>query len=309
MYSKSFFWLAKRIGVEPRLFESVINDLKQERQGKRPSAPLYQVIVFRQNDKKRKIHIPSEELKEIQERINRRILAKLPVNSNVFGFSGGNIEGAIKPHFEYPSLWTCDIKDAFSSIFEEWVFSALRFYFSISVARLLTLLTTAPPACRLPQGAPTSPRLFDLCMKVIDRELSKIAEEIDGKYTRYADNIFLSAGEEKLREAEKEILSLFRMAELIPHKIKIKNLEDSSAVKLLGLNVIEKRIHNTRSFKRQLRLLIHHINWLLAHQGGETTGLEKAWKQLQGKMAGFARWDTLSPKLIENYLVLKKRLT
>ena len=308
--SKSFFWLSKRIGIEPELLKCILIDLRREQEGKRTSGLLYKKVVINKAGKKRKIHIPQNGLKEIQRNINRRILAQIPINNNAFGFSGGSITDAIEPHLDSSIIWLCDIKDAFPSTFRERVFGAFRSYFSKPVSNLLTLLTTLPSSGTLPQGAPTSPRVFDLSMKTINSELSRIAESLGFVYTRYADNIFFSFVGEigNAPMLEREIFDLLGMAELVPHKIKFKKLNGVDAVRLLGLNIMDGRIHNTRDFKNRLRIAIHHVGWLLNHGQANTAEFITAWNKLQGQM-NFARIDTLPPKMLNSYLNLKLRVS
>lgn len=297
--SRTIRWLSRKLGVDYVLLQNTIEE------NKKLSSSLYQTIIVRRNGKKRKINIPNEDLKEIQKKINKRILAKIPKNPNIFGFSGGSIEDAISPHLGAEAIWTCDIKNAFPSMFRERVLGVFKRHFSESASQLLTLLTTI--SGKLPQGAPSSPRLFDLCLKTLDREFAKIAESMNGKYTRYADNLIFSGKKEYFCQIESEIFSWFQMAELTLHKVKIKDLDDQKSIRILGLNIIKKKLHNTRSFKKRLRLMIHHLNWMLSHEMKNTGKFEKAWRKLQGQM-NFARIDTLPQKLLNDYLDLEKQL-
>ena len=47
----------------------------------------------------------------------------------------------------------------------------------------------------LPQGAPTSPALSNLCALHLDLRLDALAQTFGGAYTRYADDLALSGGE------------------------------------------------------------------------------------------------------------------
>jgi hypothetical protein len=47
----------------------------------------------------------------------------------------------------------------------------------------------------LPQGAPTSPALANLCALHLDMRLDELARSLDAHYTRYADDLALSGGE------------------------------------------------------------------------------------------------------------------
>lgn len=296
-------WLSRKLTTDYALLQDIIKESQ-----KSPNS-LYQTITVKRSGKKRTINIPNNDLREIQRKINKRILAKFPRNESTFGFSGGNIVDAISLHLKgrgAGAIWFCDIKDAFPSMFKERISGVFKSYFSESASQVLTLLTTTPSG-RLPQGAPTSPRVFDLCMRLLDREFSKMAEEKKTIYSRYADNLFFSGKKESLEEIEKEVFSWFHLADLTIHKVKVKDLNNQTAVRMLGLNVIGKKIHNTRKFKKGLRLSVHRVNWLLEHDQEDTPEFNKAWQKLQGQM-NFARTDTLPPKLLNDYLELEKQL-
>jgi retron-type reverse transcriptase len=61
--------------------------------------------------------------------------------------------------------------------------------------RLLTLLRTP----HLPQGAPTSPALANLCARFLDRRLTGLARTWGATYTRYADDLAFS-GSRSIRD-------------------------------------------------------------------------------------------------------------
>jgi retron-type reverse transcriptase len=54
----------------------------------------------------------------------------------------------------------------------------------------------------LPQGAPTSPALANLCALHLDFRLDTLAQAVGASYTRYADDIAFSGGEELRRSVD-----------------------------------------------------------------------------------------------------------
>src|ERR1035438_9653860 len=62
--------------------------------------------------------------------------------------------------------------------------------YQLPVAHSLTLICCARGA--LPQGAPSSPALINLCAENLDLALTSIAEQNNLVYTRYADDITFS---------------------------------------------------------------------------------------------------------------------
>jgi len=315
-------WLAKEIKVYP---ESLIRALKLVRSNRNYLS--YKVIYLpKENGKKRQVYIPDETLKRIQRRINKYILNFLNPAKNVFGFSGGNIVDAINPHLRAKSILYVDFKDAFPTVTFDNVFHYLikgrsmhfvpsgpdeiaeynhkyRYkygYFSWYAARIIAELTTFER--QLPQGAPTSPRLFDLICKELDEKLLHLAENAEGKYTRYADNIFFSMKKKNFpKKIKNAVLRTIKEYGFEPHKIKTRRIIQGSTLRMLGLNLIKGKVHNTRAFKRRLRLSLHHVGWLLDH-GMDCEG---AWQNLSGQMA-FAKTDTLPHGLLDSYLELEK---
>lgn len=329
----ALLWLAEILKIDDRELSMVLN---QVRDGPYP----YRTLIVRKNGGgKRELSIPSKYLKRIQRRINKKILCDFPIAENVYGFSGGSIDDAIKPHLEAKSILSFDIRNAFPSVHPYEVFGFLTRgrdvkyhsnmhgqtdfswygpyrkliksfvpgYMSWYAARAIMQLTTYKN--QLPQGVPTSPKLFDLSFSFMDEILNAFAEKIGANYTRYADNIFFSMNEEEFPKPVKNaVLRKTRREGFKIHKIKTKRLTGKDAVRILGLNMIEGKVHNIRNFKRALRLSIHHVAWLLDHGQEDTPEFDKAWWKLQGQM-NFAKIDTLPQKLLNEYLELEKRLS
>ena len=57
----------------------------------------------------------------------------------------------------------------------------------------------------LPQGAPSSPALANLCAFNLDLRLNSLAESLDARYTRYADDLVFSGGRQFERAVERFI--------------------------------------------------------------------------------------------------------
>lgn len=327
----ALLWLAETIKVDYRMLGNVLNQVRDE-----PDP--YQIIMIRKRGRgKREICIPAEPLKRIQKKINRHILKDFLPASHVYGFSGGSIHDAIKPHLKAKSILCVDIKNAFPSV-RAWQVMAILIegrevlygnspcpdirytwrtpyhsqvvefkpgYMSWYAARAITQLVTYKN--KLPQGSPASPRIFDLICKPLDEKLLSLAQKTGTNYTRYADNIFFSMDQEEFpKPVRNAVLRRIRKEEFRPHKIRIRTMTEE-AWRILGLNVMEGRVHNTRAFKKKLRISIHHVGWLLEHGQKGAPEFKEAWQKLQGQM-NFARIDTLPPKLLNDYLGLEKQL-
>ncbi|MFH0969340.1 MAG: reverse transcriptase family protein [Patescibacteria group bacterium] len=328
---KAILWLSKELKYD---FRDLVKIIERIRNGE----TFYKIIRKTKPDGEiRELREPYEFLKNLQWKINEHILREFPVNGNAFGFSRGNIRKAIKPHLGAKSIFCVDCKSAFPTVNREHIMNTLtegwgvRYFssnrkkyhgkFSWYTARIIADLTTyncsdiqgydPTYVCRyvLPQGAPTSPKIFDLVCADMDRKLSSLAKNVKGKYTRYADNIFFSFHKERFPTPIKRAILKIIEGKRRPskpnfshHKLRIRVL-DNNSIRMLGLNIIDRKIHNTRDFKLRVRKAIHHLNWLLDHG----MDYEKAWNKLQG-LNSFAQKKTWPQKLKEDYKKAKRRI-
>jgi retron-type reverse transcriptase len=170
----------------------------------------------------RLIEAPKPRLKALQRRILEQILDRIPVHPAVHGFvRGRSIRTFVAPHVGKRVVLRMDVQDFFPSFSAARVQSFFRTAgYPESVADLLGgLCTNAVPRSawnpfhldigaaqlremawlygrpHLPQGAPTSPALANVCAWRIDRRLSGLASSAGAEYTRYADDLAFSGGE------------------------------------------------------------------------------------------------------------------
>ena len=309
---KALFWLSSKIGRSPIILGQILKNILT---GKR----VYKERVkISKSGKKRKIHEPARYLKEIQRLINKKLLTEGRVSENAFGFSKGSVMEAIKPHLGSRIILTLDIKNAFPSVNRRMVFHLMNSHrkglsFSWYVSEMLCRFTLH--LGRLPQGAPTSPKIFDLFCARMDGRLTKLAKNVKGFYSRYADNIFFSMGNRRAKKnnltaippkVKKAILRTIADRDkrrwiyadtrgLVAHKI--REIDTRKRIpRLLGLSIVDGEIHNTRAFKRSLRKHIHHVRKMIEFNQNPEAG----WLKLQGKMT-FAQKDTMPQKLLEDF--------
>ncbi|MCM8531436.1 MAG: reverse transcriptase family protein [Lentisphaeraceae bacterium] len=155
---------------------------------------------------KRLIEHPKPLLKECQKRLNK-ILHTYPVHSAACAYvKGKSIVDFAKPHCGKKVVLKMDIENFFPSI---RAYSVREFFlqndFPYTTALFLTgLCSNVPPSKftqqekiysnpHLPQGAPTSSTLSNLCFAEIDRRLEKAAKKTGLTYTRYADDLAFSS--------------------------------------------------------------------------------------------------------------------
>lgn len=180
----------------------------------------------------RLIEAPKSRMKELQRQILSEILEKIPSHSAVHGFTRGrSIKSCIGLHTGKRVILRMDLQDFFPSFAARRIQTIFRtFGYPESVAdRLGGICTTVAPRtiwsrdrfdpsvpwserqqardlyCRphLPQGAPTSPALANICFYRTDCRLSGLARACDAEYTRYADDLTFSGGREFERNIQR----------------------------------------------------------------------------------------------------------
>ncbi|MGD8237890.1 MAG: reverse transcriptase family protein [Armatimonadota bacterium] len=140
----------------------------------------------------RRIAAPEPDLKLLQRRILRRVLARLKCHPAATGFERGHsiVTNALS-HVGRAVVIRMDLADFFGATRDRRV----RDYFrAIGYNREASDLITRLCSYRggLPQGAPTSPRLSNLVNYRLDARLAGLAERLGAAYTRYADDMTFS---------------------------------------------------------------------------------------------------------------------
>jgi RNA-directed DNA polymerase len=143
--------------------------------------------------KARRIDRPHPRLKRIQRRIHEEILRPFPLPLTMLGgVPGRSIRDNARPHVGRVCVVRIDLRDCFRRVPHTAVFRAFRERIGASgeIAGLLTRLTTLKRA--LPQGAPTSPLLANLCLLPLHEEVAALAGRLDLAFTQWIDDLVLS---------------------------------------------------------------------------------------------------------------------
>ena len=176
----------------------------------------------------RLIEAPKSRLKTIQRRILAELLEPIPLHEATHGFRRGrSIKSFAVPHVGQAAVLKIDLQDFFPSIAAARVQALFRTVgYPEPVADALAGLccNATPPDVwnrgeaggdavqrrqarwlyekpHLPQGAPTSPAIANLCAYRLDCRLSALAASARAAYTRYADDLAFSGGAEFARSA------------------------------------------------------------------------------------------------------------
>lgn len=176
---------------------------------------------FRWIDKrfgKRLIESPKARLRQVQKKILREILDRVPPHFAAHGFvTGRSIRTNAEPHTGQRVVLKFDLENFYPAVNYSRVVAIFR---SLGYSReaslwLAQLTTSAIPyemirqdregllqpyrARHLPQGASTSPALANLSAFALDLRLSGLARSFGAKYTRYADDLTFSGDETFLK--------------------------------------------------------------------------------------------------------------
>jgi len=178
----------------------------------------------------RLIEAPKPRLKEMQRHILSQILDNIPLHPSVHGFvKSHSIQTFAAPHVGRRVVLRMDLQDFFPSISGRRIQALFRVAgYPEPVADLLGgICTNVTPHSiwkqiasgpdravdhavdrallqqmrdlyarpHLPQGAPTSPALANLCAYRMDCRLHGLAQAAGAEYTRYADDLAFSGGE------------------------------------------------------------------------------------------------------------------
>jgi RNA-directed DNA polymerase len=187
-------------------------------------------ILAKQYGNIRLIEAPKPRLKELQRQILIRILEKIPPHPSVHGFlKGRSVKTFVAPHVGQRIILRMDLRDFFPSFPAARIQALFRTMgYPEPVAELLEgICTNAVPRYawnspgfdvnpaqwnearvlytkpHLPQGAPTSPALANLCTYRVDCRLTGLAKSVGAEYTRYADDLAFSGSEAFERRIER----------------------------------------------------------------------------------------------------------
>lgn len=242
--------------------------------------------------RRRTICVPAPELRKAQRFIHDSILSYLPVHPGSIAYSRHSrpLE-EIGIHCGCRWLIKLDVQNFFEAISERAVYRVFRnagypALISFEMARLCTRIV---PANRdeglsgqtsgrvgrysieaywnwrqgsLPQGAPSSPLLANLCSFRLDTLVAKIASEFGMVYTRYADDISLSTTNNHFSRSDalrviQQVYAAMKQCDLQPNTAKTMIAPPGARKVVLGLYVDQSTPRLTREFRSRLEQHLH----------------------------------------------------
>ncbi len=179
----------------------------------------------------RLLEAPKQRLKRAQRRILRDILDAIPPHPAAHGFArGSSVLSHARLHIGKGALLRFDLRSFFADVHSARAYGIFRTAgYPEEVSRTLlglcthrtpgAVLAQAPTAVtdaerherfrlrqrlaawHLPQGAPTSPALANLCAYALDLRLAALARSLGATYSRYADDLAFSGDAPLARSA------------------------------------------------------------------------------------------------------------
>ncbi|MEH0971242.1 reverse transcriptase family protein [Micromonospora sp. CPCC 205546] len=232
----------------------------------------------------RLIEAPKSRLRALQRRLLAEVLGPIPVHPAAHGFVPGRSAYTFAaPHTAQPVVVRIDLLAFFAHVPGTRAYGLFRTAgYPEPVAHTLTgLCTTRTPhpvlrqaptdlphratrlaalrTSHLPQGAPTSPALANLCAYRLDRRLTGLADAYEITYTRYADDLAFS-GDLPTRRARNLIAAVTDIARdegfrIHPDKTRVRGSADRQL--LAGL-VVNQHPATPREEYDQLRAVLHN---------------------------------------------------
>lgn len=282
--------LADWLGLTPQELDWFADQRRLACKQDRPKLSHYRYhLLSGKSGKIRVIEAPKPRLRAIQRRILTEILDQVPPHAAAHGFRHGHsIKTFARPHVAKDVVIKLDLQDFFPSIPHAQVHAIFRSIgYPESVADALAALCTNSVPGRvwrkhdsaalrmqnpdrqyaqphLPQGAPTSPAIANLCAFRMDCRLTGLARSMSAEYTRYADDLAFS-GNGKFQRVARHfhiVACAIAMQEgFHVHHRKTRIMTKSVRQKIAGI-VVNRRLNIPRQdfdrLKAQLTNCIRH---------------------------------------------------
>ena len=210
----------------------------------------------------REIDAPNHNLKSLQQRVYHKLLKPLKVHQAATAYVPGRsiLDNAL-PHVKQEVVINIDLKDFFTNISSNRVY---RYWHLIGwdVEAATILKNICCYNGHLPQGAPTSPGLSNLCNQLLDARLEGIAKKGKGQYTRYADDLTFSFSTFDNRQ-QGYLGMVFQILASedyeIQQKKRVRIQRRHQRQTTTGL-VVNEKVNLPRETRRRIRAMQHHLS-------------------------------------------------
>ncbi len=239
--------------------------------------------------KRREILCPSHDLMSAQKKLYEKLLVHAAPHSSATAFyPGRNIGDNARSHLGKPFLYKTDISNFFASVRAPLIHCAIELHYPhLSQVAIEEVVSIATYENVLPQGASTSPHLANLVLSEFDERLSEVSRRFNAHYTRYADDIAVSAS---CNDALKVIAGIVRsgLAELnlAQHLAKTRFLGPDGRKIVTGLDVSGRTVRPPRKYRKKVAALVRMCE---VYPARATTS---NWRRIKGYLA---HWQGVTP--------------
>jgi RNA-directed DNA polymerase len=260
----------------------------------------------------RLLEIPKADIKRIQRSIYMGLLRHVPVHEAAHGFvTNRSVATHAAEHVGQATLVKFDLQDFFGSIRKAQVAAICRTLgYPEGVANCLATLCTHRTAdmvverlredgglnwigakrlrsAHLPQGAPTSPALANLCAFNMDLRLEGLAWAFGAKYSRYADDLVFSgpaALKQQFRALHAWVAEIIRDEGFFLHPEKTRCVAQHQQQRITGV-VVNVRPNTPRREFDRLKACLHQC----VHQGPASQNTHQV-DDFRGHLLGRIAW-------------------
>ena len=286
--------MSSEFGMLPTHLKSIIR-----------TAPIRYKVFFipKRSGGLREVAQPAREVKAIQRWLMHRMVQILPLHHAATAYRpGGSIKQNALRHLDSNYMLKMDFRNFFPSILMADIIRHLEVYcgqqYDLSAIKLIAYVCAWAPKRQMPLrlciGAPSSPVLSNSIMFDFDVRLESKAREDGISYTRYADDLALSAdnsgalnGYPKLVQ---EIADGLEYPRLLLNETKTVFASRAGRRIITGVTLTaDHRLSIGRERKRKIRAMYHHmiLGNLSVDEQQELAGLIAFAEDIE---PGFAAW-------------------
>lgn len=225
-------------------------------------------LYYRQNkpnEKGRITYTVLQPLKKIQVSIKKNILDNVVFPNYLHAFiKNQTIKTNARVHLNKKNIINIDIKKFFDNCSEAHILKIWMSFFKFpkKIAKILTLLTTVDN--KLAQGSSTSPGLSNLIFWKEESKLVKTLSQIGLSYSRYADDITVSANKSLDKKEKKYVIekvnAMLAKNEFTFARKKIHIYDPSEAMIVTGQIVNSKEISISKKHIANVSAAIYQID-------------------------------------------------
>jgi hypothetical protein len=240
--------------------------------------------------KKREITEPHPDLQKVFVAIKDWLMREFSAHDKAYGFViGRNCQKGVATLLNSKHFLSFDIAGAFPSVTTKMVEKTLLdLGVERDVAEALAWITTSHKGC-LPQGASSSPPLLNLAFRRMCEEMEKVCQENGISWIIYVDDFNLAAPDISPELKEK----LLRIPEKFGFQIKPEKTKDNlgkTIPHLLGLTIVDEKIHIKRKSKKRYRREFFHAIKSDDYSSHKARGIANAIRCIYGPEENWPGW-------------------